>query len=110
MGLFPGNPGDANFLIGSPVFSELTLHLDNGKTFTIKADNVSSANRFIQSAALNGQSYNQAWIGYDDLMNGGTLEFDMGDTPNYAWGLRPNRHLLQQITMLTLRTHSPGLH
>lgn len=86
MGLFPGNPGDANFLIGSPVFSELTLHLDNGKTFTIKADNVSSANRFIQSAALNGQSYNQAWIGYDDLMNGGTLEFDMGDTPNYAWG------------------------
>lgn len=86
MGLFPGNPGDANFLIGSPIFSELTLHLDGGKTFTIKADNVSSENRFIQSAELNGQSFDQAWISYADVMNGGTLEFEMGSGPNYAWG------------------------
>lgn len=86
MGLFPGNPGDANFLIGSPVFSELTLHLDGGKAFTIKANNVSSANRFIQSAQLNGETFDQAWISYDALMNGGTLEFEMGNQPNYAWG------------------------
>ncbi|AIQ55858.1 glycoside hydrolase domain-containing protein [Paenibacillus borealis] len=86
MGLFPGNPGDANFLIGSPIFSELTLHLDNGKMFTMKANNVSSDNRFIQSAKLNGQSFDQAWISYDELMSGGTLEFEMGSEPDYAWG------------------------
>ncbi|GIO64246.1 glycoside hydrolase domain-containing protein [Paenibacillus cineris] len=86
MGLFPGNPGDANFLISSPIFSELTLHLDGGKTFTIKANGVSSANRFIQSAKLNGSSFDQAWISYDDVMKGGTLAFDMGPEPNTKWG------------------------
>ncbi|MFG1732963.1 GH92 family glycosyl hydrolase [Paenibacillus sp. 843] len=89
MGLFPGNPGDANFLIGSPIFSELKLHLDGGKTFTIKANGVSSQNRFIQSAALNGQTFDQAWISYEDIMKGGVLAFDMGSEPNTEWGASP---------------------
>ncbi|WP_275901496.1 carbohydrate-binding protein [Cohnella algarum] len=86
MGLYPGNPGTPIFLIGSPIFDELTLHLDGGKTFTIKANNVSSDNRFIQSASLNGQNFDQAWISYADIMAGGTLAFEMGDTPNTSWG------------------------
>ncbi|MFC0335659.1 GH92 family glycosyl hydrolase, partial [Paenibacillus sepulcri] len=86
MGLYPGNPGDPYYLIGSPIFSEMTLHLDNGKSFTIKANNVSSDNRFIQSAALGGKNFNQAWINYDDIMAGGTLEFQMGSQPNMSWG------------------------
>ncbi|CAH0119953.1 hypothetical protein PAE9249_02462 [Paenibacillus sp. CECT 9249] len=89
MGLFPGIPGDANFLIGSPIFAELTLHLDGGKTFTIKADGVSSRNRFIQSATLNGRNFDQAWIGYEDIMAGGMLEFKMGPEPNYDWAASP---------------------
>lgn len=86
MGLFPGNPGEANYLIGSPIFSELKLHLDNGKTFTIKANNVSSQNRFIKSAQLNGKDFNQAWITYNDIMSGGTLAFEMDAKPNTSWG------------------------
>ncbi|UJF31490.1 GH92 family glycosyl hydrolase [Paenibacillus hexagrammi] len=90
LGLFPGNPGDANFLIGSPIFSEVKVHLDGGKTFTIKANQVSSTNRFIQSASLNGNNFDQAWIRYADIMAGGTLEFEMGSQPNTDWGASPN--------------------
>ncbi|MDI4647645.1 GH92 family glycosyl hydrolase [Cohnella hashimotonis] len=86
MGLYPANPGDPYFLIGSPIFDEMTLHLDGGKTFTIKANNVSSENRFIQSAKLNGADFDQAWIDYDDIMAGGTISFEMGATPNTSWG------------------------
>lgn len=88
LGLFPANPGDAAFLIGSPIFSEVKLHLDGGKTLTIKANNVSSKNRFIQSAQLNGKNFDQAWISYEDIMAGGTLEFDMGSEANMAWGAK----------------------
>jgi|GEM_PF-1409427 alpha-1,2-mannosidase, putative len=88
LGLFPGNPGEANFLIGSPIFQEVKLHMGSGKTLTIKADGVSSENRFIQSAELNGKSFDQAWIKYDDLMAGGTLEFQMSSTPNTSWGAK----------------------
>ncbi|WP_407272773.1 GH92 family glycosyl hydrolase [Radiobacillus sp. PE A8.2] len=86
MGLFPGNPGDPYYLIGSPIFDEMTLNLDNGKSFTIKANNVSSDNRFIQSGQLNGENFDQAWIGYEEIMAGGTLEFEMGAEPNFKWG------------------------
>ena len=89
MGLFPSNPGDPYYNIGSPIFSEVKLNLDNGKSFTIKANNVSSTNRFIQSATLNGQTFDQAWINHADIMAGGSLVFEMGAEPNYAWGASP---------------------
>ncbi|GLX65746.1 glycoside hydrolase domain-containing protein [Paenibacillus glycanilyticus] len=88
LGLFPGNPGEAYFLIGSPIFSEVKLHMGSGKTLTIKANGVSSENRFIQSATLNGHNFDQSWIKYEDLMAGGTLEFQMGNTPNFSWGAK----------------------
>ncbi|MGO4107880.1 glycoside hydrolase domain-containing protein [Paenibacillus sp. YAF4_2] len=88
LGLFPGNPGEANFLIGSPIFQEVKLHMGSGKTLTIKANGVSSENRFIQSASLNGNNFDQAWISYEDLMAGGTLDFQMGSTPNTSWGAK----------------------
>ncbi|MFS0723053.1 GH92 family glycosyl hydrolase [Paenibacillus sp. 1P07SE] len=89
MGLFPSNPGDPYYTIGSPIFSEVKLNLDNGRSFTIKANNVSSANRFIQSATLNGEVFDQPWINHADIMNGGALVFEMGAEPNYAWGASP---------------------
>ncbi|WP_046513242.1 glycoside hydrolase domain-containing protein, partial [Bacillus sp. SA1-12] len=91
MGLFPGNPGDPYYTIGSPIFSEMTLHLDNGKSFTIKANDVSSENRYIQEANLNKETFDQAWISYEDIMKGGKLELQMGSTPNKEWGADPSK-------------------
>jgi len=89
MGLFPSDPVEPLYLIGSPIFPELTLHLDNGNSFTIIAKNVSEDNFYIQSARLNGKEYNKPWIEYNTIMAGGTLEFVMGDKPNKAWGSDP---------------------
>ena len=90
MGLFPSDIVDSHYLIGSPIFPELTLHLDSGKDFTIKANNVSEDNFYIQSAKLNGQEFNQPWIIYKTIMEGGTLEFEMGAEPNKKWGVTSN--------------------
>jgi predicted alpha-1,2-mannosidase len=86
MGLFPYNPAEPLYQIGSPIFPELILHLDNGKKFRIKAKNVSEDNFYIQSAKLNGNEFNQSWIDYKTLMEGGTLEFEMGNLPNLHRG------------------------
>ncbi|GBF74286.1 alpha-1,2-mannosidase [Paenibacillus sp. 598K] len=89
MGLFPSNPGDPYYTIGSPIFEEVKLNLDHGQTFTIRANGVSSTNRFIQSATLNGETFDQPWILHADIMAGGSLVFEMGAEPNYAWGAAP---------------------
>ena len=89
MGLFPYDPVQPIYLIGSPIFPELTFHFDNGKSFTIVANNVSEDNFYIQSAKLNGESFDEPWINYQTLMAGGTLEFEMGSQPNKEWGSNP---------------------
>ncbi len=87
MGFYPVSAGIPAYNIGSPVFSKTTIRLDNGKMFTIAANNASWSNKYIQSAKLNGQSWNKTWFTHDDIVNGGTLELEMGDRPNKQWGV-----------------------
>ncbi|MBN1546230.1 MAG: glycoside hydrolase family 92 protein, partial [Syntrophaceae bacterium] len=86
MGLFPYDPVEPIYQIGSPIFPELILHLDKGKDFRIIAKHVSEDNFYIQSAKLNGKEFDQPWIDYKTVMEGGTLEFEMGSQPNKQWG------------------------
>jgi predicted alpha-1,2-mannosidase len=89
MGFYPVAPGQNIFVIGTPLFAEITLKLDDyfdGNEFTIKADNISSDNIYIQSATLNGNPYTKTWITHADIIHGGTLKFNMGSEPNKKWG------------------------
>ena len=43
-------------------------------------------NWYIQSARLNGAPFNRPWIGHQELVEGGLLEFELGPQPNIAWG------------------------
>ena len=81
MGFYPVCPATPYYMIGSPVFPKLTINLENGKAFTIIAENASSENIYIQSAALNGKPYNETFIKHEDIINGGELRFVMGSKP-----------------------------
>ncbi len=92
LGFYPVSPGQNVFAIGTPLFEEATLNLGNyysGNLFTVKAKGVSSDNFYIQSATLNGKTYNKTWITHDDIVKGGTLIFKMGPKPNKQWGSNP---------------------
>ncbi|MBQ6192297.1 MAG: GH92 family glycosyl hydrolase [Bacteroidaceae bacterium] len=89
MGFFPVTPGTTTYAIGSPFFEKATLNLPNGKTFTVKAKNLSQENKFIQSARLNGKVLDKPWFTHEQLMAGGVLEFTMGSKPNKTWGSAP---------------------
>ncbi|GJH39475.1 alpha-1 2-mannosidase [Capnocytophaga sp. HP1101] len=77
MGLYPMNPASTQYEFGRPLFDKVTIHLPNGKTFTIIAKNVSKDNKYIQSVKLNGKAYNQWHISHQELLNGGELVFEM---------------------------------
>lgn len=92
MGIYPVSPGQNIYIIGSPVFDEVSLKLnepyEKGE-FIIKAKNNSSLNKYIQSAKLNGSAYTKSWITHSDIVNGGSLIFEMGPEPNKSWGSKP---------------------
>ena len=82
MGFFPVTPGTTTYAIGSPFFEKTTLHLPDGKTFTIKAKDLSAENKFIQSAKLNGKPLTEPFLTHEQLTAGGTLELKMVNKPN----------------------------
>lgn len=86
MGFCPVTPGIPVYNIGSPVFSEITIKLFSGKTFTISAPGSSATKKYIQRATLNGQPLNVPWFTHEDLLKGGVLELVMSESPNKEWG------------------------
>lgn len=91
-GLHPVCPGDPRYEITSPVFNRIEIKLDSkyasGKTFTIVAEHNTPKNVYIQSAKLNGKTYNQSYIEHDTIIKGGELTLVMGDKPNKKWGVQ----------------------
>lgn len=85
MGFYPVNPISGHYEIGTPLFSKIKLNLTNGKTFTVLAPQVSKKNMYIQSVKLDGEPYNKSYITHEQIMNGSTLEFDMGENPGPVW-------------------------
>ncbi len=86
MGIYAVTPGSPVYAIGSPLFGKAILDLGKGKTFVIQANNNSHANKYIQSATLNGKSITKTWISQQEITDGGTLIFEMGPEPNKKWG------------------------
>jgi predicted alpha-1,2-mannosidase len=87
MGFYPVTPGLPFYSIGSPVFSKVTIALDSGRQFILTARNNSQKNKYIQRARINGVELKSPWFTHRQLMNGGTLELEMGPKPNKQWGV-----------------------
>ncbi len=94
LGFYQVNPSVPVYAIGSPIFREAKINLENGKTFVIKthgsiangnrADSM-SALRFVKSVKLNGKPHRKSFFTHQDIQNGGTLEFEMTDKPVKDW-------------------------
>jgi predicted alpha-1,2-mannosidase len=87
MGFYPVTAGLPIYVIGSPIFDKVSIALQGGKQFTVKAVNNSAENKYIQSAKLNGKPYNKTYFTHEDLVQGGTLELVMGNRPCKTWAV-----------------------
>lgn len=79
MGFYPVNPVSGEYVFGAPQLPEFVLHLTDGKTFTIKAEGLSEANKYVKSITLNGEPYTKNFISHADIVKGGTLVYQMTD-------------------------------
>ena len=80
LGFYPLNPCGGEFVIGAPQLPKVTINLQNGKTFTVIAENYSPENIYVRSVELNGVKHEKNTLTYNDIMNGGELKFKMSNT------------------------------
>lgn len=100
IGFYPVCPGDGQYVFGSPQFEDLTINLENGNSFHVKTKGL-ALGPYIQSVLLNGEQYDKSFIKHEDILQGGTIEFTMGDKPNYSFGTnmesRPTRQIKESL-------------
>jgi predicted alpha-1,2-mannosidase len=90
MGFYPVTPGQPVFNITSPIFTDVSVILQNNKRFRIVAKDSDRQNKYIQSAELNGKLWNKPWFSWYDIKDGGVLTLIMGPRPNFNWGSQPD--------------------
>jgi len=85
LGFYPVNPASGEYMIGSPMFPQMSLAVANGKTFRIESRGNSPVNVYIQSATLNGMQLDIPVVTWEQIQAGGVLHFEMGPKPS-KWG------------------------
>lgn len=96
-GFYPATPACGYYTIGVPRFQQLTLKLEDGKQFAIIAKNLSEQNCYVKSVKLNGQKLERSYITYEEVHNGGMLEFIMTNTPDSDWATQPENCPVMRI-------------
>ena len=86
LGFYPLCPGSPRYEIGSPLVESATIHLENGKTLTIRAENQSPRNVYVQSVRVNGRTIDRSYLTHAELAEGGEVVFGMGSEPAAGYG------------------------
>ncbi|MDY2586275.1 GH92 family glycosyl hydrolase [Winogradskyella aquimaris] len=96
MGFYSVTPGSNQYIIGAPLFDKATIHLENDNTFTIVANHLNDTNIYVEYVYLNGKKLNRTYLTHQEIINGGTLVFDMTDNPA-VWGSREGQEPKTEI-------------
>ncbi len=86
LGFYPVAPGSNEYVIGRPFLERAQLNLPNGKRFSVRAEGLSEANRYVGRVTLNGKPLARSYLKHEDISAGGELVFTMQATPNKEWG------------------------
>lgn len=87
LGFYPVCPSVPEYVISGPHFDKITLQLENGKKLIINAPGASKGKKYICNLSINGEATDQNYFNHFDLMQGGTIDFEMSDQPNTCWGV-----------------------
>lgn len=95
LGFYPVAPASNEYAIGRPFVERATLHLPNGKTFTVSASPLDDAHPYVGAVTLNGKPLTKSALRHEDIVAGGELAFTMQAQPNKTWATsrdaRPGR-------------------
>jgi predicted alpha-1,2-mannosidase len=87
LGFYPVFPASGTYVLGSPLFDKATIQIPNKKTFSLKVEQNSPKNIYIQRVILNGKPWPNSYITHQQIVDGGNITIIMGDKP----GVQLNR-------------------
>lgn len=104
MGFYPVCPGTDQYVVGTPYFKSMKLHLENGNTVTLDAPDNSADNRYIGAMSVNGSVYDKNYVTHGDLMDGARITYKMVSEPDTVRGTAPSSFPYSFSTELSVPT------
>ena len=98
MGFYPATPASGYYVLGLPRFQKVRLTMENGKQFEVVAKNLSAKNCYVKSVKLNGKPLERSYITFEEVFNGGILEFTMTDQSTSTWATQPENCPVMRIS------------
>jgi putative alpha-1,2-mannosidase len=90
MGLYPGMPGTGQLLLSAPRFESVEADLGNGHTLRLRAPGADGEKlQYVDSIRINGQDHTRVWVDWQQLRNGGEVDFSLTDRAGSSWGANP---------------------
>ncbi|MEI7525546.1 MAG: glycoside hydrolase domain-containing protein, partial [Mariniphaga sp.] len=77
IGFYPVCPSLPEYAVTGPVFEKITIRLGSGKVLVIKAPGSSDKKCYVKSIKFNGKIISNFRFSHFDLIDGGTIEFEM---------------------------------
>jgi len=129
IGFYPVCPGNGDYVLGTPLFDEVKINLEEGKSFIIKAARESAGAQYVSATELNGRKHTKSYLLHSDIANGGTFQFTLSKVANKQWGTAEadlprsrilgssivavpffdmTSHKFQEATMVTLKAPEKG--
>lgn len=98
MGFYPVCPGSGNYDLGTPLFDEVKINLEDGKSFIINAKGNSPKAKYLAATRLNGKTFTANYIAHADILKGGQLEFVLSSQPQKTRGTSDKDIQVSKIT------------
>lgn len=81
MGFYQVTPGNPIYTIGRPLFDQVSIELDSGKTFSVVTENNSAENKYVQAFYIDEVKQEDLFFHHKTITEGGTLRIVMGPSP-----------------------------
>jgi len=90
MGMYAVCPGTPQYVLGTPLFNEVKINLENGKSFSVL--NNSEKEKVISGYSLNGKKEIRSLIDHKAIVNGGKMIYEYIDPSDLTnkYGINEN--------------------
>ena len=83
MGFYPVCPGTGQYVLGTPYFKTMKLHLENGQQVSIQSE---GKGYYVDEMLLDGKLYEHNYLDMNALKQGANIAFRLSEKPNMLRG------------------------
>lgn len=83
MGFYPVCPGTGQYVLGTPYFKSMKLHLENGKQVNILSEGKGC---YVDAMSIDGKEYGHNYLEIEQLRKGANIVYRLSESPNLVRG------------------------